>query len=488
MPGPYSISVRLIPLAFLLCLPVIPSHCRGAETRQPNVLFIAIDDLRNDLGILGAAHAQTPRLDAFASTARVFNHHYAQVPTCGASRGSLLRGRYPTQPDHLSNAAIARTHPQWGDANLPAWFQRHGYRTFALGKITHHPGGRTGRLWAEGPEELPGSWTRSWIPDTPWGAPEHFMHGYANGQPRTRGQSPAWEAFDGPDTAYPDAWIADEAVSTLRKLRDAKEPWFLAVGFFKPHLPFAAPKNSFDRHDPAEIPVLRSTVAARPDWPSGWHGSGEFRGNYGHDGRNPDTDLAYARELRHAYAACVTYVDAQAGRVLDTLRELGEAENTVVIVWSDHGFLLGEHAIWGKHCLYEDALRAPLMIRVPGQRNAGAISDAVVESVDLFPTLTDLCGLPMPAGLDGQSLRPQLDDPGAPATKPALGFWTGGRRTIRNGDWRLIVRERDNGVPESIELFNYRTDPGETRNLAAEHPEVVKDLLDRLASAPIPSG
>lgn len=455
----------------------------AAEPARPNVLFIAIDDLRNDLGALGVSHARTPRLDAFAASARIFTHHYVQVPTCGASRCALLRGRYPSELAQVDNGGIAATHATWGDANLPAWFQRHGYRTYALGKITHHPGGRTGHLWNEGPEELPHSWTRSWIPTTPWREAENIMHGYANGVPRTPGKTPPLEAFDGPDDAYPDAWVADEAVKNLRELARSPAPWFFSVGFFKPHLPFAAPQRYFDLHDPEKIPALETAAAAKPAWPSGWHASTEFRTNYGHGGRDPATDPAYARQLRHAYAASASYVDTQVGRVLEALQTLDPAGNTIVVVWSDHGFLLGEHAIWGKHCLYDNALRSPLFIRAPGLRQPGASSAALVEAVDIFPTLTDLCGLPLPAKLDGRSLRAQLEVPAAPSTKPARAFWRDEGRSIRTDRWRLITTRSADGAPQ-YELFDYTNDPAETRNVAAAHPEIVRDLQGQIARGP----
>jgi iduronate 2-sulfatase len=455
-----------------------------AGSSRPNVLFIAIDDLRNDLGVLGVAHAKTPELDRLADTARVFSHHYVQVPTCGASRCALLRGRYPTEPAQVRNDAIRNTHADWGSSSLPAWFRRHGYRTLALGKITHHPGGLTGAQWAEGPEELPGAWDRCWIPDGPWKTPMAIMHGYANGVARDPGKSPPWEAFDGPDEAYPDAWVAAEAIGTLRELAEAKQPWFLGVGFFKPHLPFAAPKRWFDLHATG-VPDLNPAVAAKPGWPSGWHASGELRGNYGHPlGRDPDTDLDYARRMRRAYAASVSYMDAQVGRVLGALREHGLESNTVVVVWSDHGFLLGEHAIWGKHCLYEDALRSPLIIRHPGLAQPGVASSVIVETVDLFPTLAELCGLPVPEGLDGRSLRPQLVDPAASTTKAARSFWTGGQRSVRTDRWRLIVQAAEDDSVTRVELFDYRTDPEESRNHAEEHPEIVRELANRLGSKP----
>jgi iduronate 2-sulfatase len=474
---------RFLPLLLIGVIGYTGGNAAQPASR-PNVLFIAIDDLRNDLGALGAAHARTPQLDAFATTARVFDHHYVQVPTCGASRAALLRGRYPTETAHVSNSAIANTHPNWGDANLPAWFKRHGYQTFALGKITHHPGGLTGKQWAEGPEELPGAWTRCWIPDAPWKTSEAMMHAYANGKARTPGKTPPIEAFDGPDTAYPDAWVAGEAVGTLRELAKSKQPWFFAVGLFKPHLPFAAPKRFFDLHDPEKIPAPK--VTQRPQPPSGWHKSGEFRNNYAHEGRDPEQDPAYARQVRRAYAASTSYVDAQAGRVLGALKELGLDDNTVVVVWGDHGFLLGEHAIWGKHCLYENALRSPLMIRVPGMAQAGRTSNAIVETVDLFPTLIEVCGLAPPAGLDGRSLRPQLANPAARTTKPALGFWTSGQRTIRDERWRLIAHAAATpGAAPEVELFDLVSDPDESSNEAVAKPKIVAELLARL---PAPLG
>lgn len=452
--------------------------------QRPNVLFIAIDDLRSDLGVLGVAHAKTPNLDSFAQTARVFTHHYVQAPTCGASRCSLMRGRYPDQAAHLSNDAIRKTQENWSTKSLPALFRQQGYRTLALGKITHYPGGLSGRAWAEPPEELPGVWERSWIPNGPWKTPQAIMHGYAGGNARRPGKSLPWEAVDGPDDMYPDAWVAAEAISTLKQLAAQEQPWLFCVGFFKPHLPFAAPKQWHDLHA-SDAAQMESEVGAKPSWTSGWHGSGEFRGNYGHsEGRDPDTDSEYARLLRRAYAGCVSYMDAQVGRVLDGLTEFALRDNTIVVVWSDHGFLLGEHAIWGKHCLYEGAVKSPLMIRYPGMPQPGKESVATVETVDLFPTLADLCRLPIPAGLDGRSLRPQLSDPSARALKPAHSFWSNNQRSIRNERWRLIVQQRPNSDPSRIELFDYQADPRETRNHADANPEIVRELLEQLRRVP----
>jgi len=474
-------NLERIPRAALLLvasgLAVAPATAPAADLDRPNVLFISIDDLRNDLGALGATHAKTPHLDKLAASARPFSHHYVHVPTCGASRLALLRGMRPSKPIHTNNNGIKATASEWADRSLPAMFRNNGYQTLALGKISHYPGGLTGKNWNNPPEELPGVWDRQWIPDGPWEHAQAIMHGYANGKPRQAGVSLTIEAFDGPDEAYPDAWVAKDAAATLGDLAKSEKPWFFAVGFFKPHLPFAAPRRYFDLHADG-VPDLDPAVAAKRPWPSDWHNSGEFRRNYKHPGdRDPDTHPEYARELRQAYAASTSYVDAQVGRVLDALETLGLAQNTIIVVWSDHGFLLGEHAIWGKHCLYEHSLRCPLIIRAPGMKNPGAISPAIVETVDVFPTLADLCGLPAPAGLDGLSLRPMLENPAAPSAKPAIAHGSNGaNRTIRDDRWRLIV----DGSGGRAELFDYQTDPGETRNHAANHPDRVREMMESL--------
>lgn len=446
---------------------------------RPNVLFIAVDDLRDDIGAMGAASAKTPSLDAFAKTARVFTRHYVQAPTCGASRCALLRGRYPDRPVHLSNEAILKSHAEWAADSLPALFRKQGYRTLSLGKITHYPGGLTGKNWARPPEELPGAWDRSWVPESPWKTPREMMHGYANGRGRKPGTSPAWEAHEGPDESYPDAWVAKDAVATLKELSSSGQPWFFAVGFFKPHLPFAAPARWFDLHA-AGIPAPDPSVLGKPDWPSGWHASGELLGTYAGPAA---VDAEFAATLRRANAACVSYMDAQVGRVMEALRTCGLEKNTIVVLWGDHGYLLGEHAIWGKHCLFERAVRSPLMIRSPGMRRPGDSCPAVVETVDIASTLLELCALPAPARSDGRSLLPQLLDPSAESSKPALSFW-GGRRSVRDSRWRLIRRETPEG-PKDIELFDYQNDPHESRNHAAEQPETVARLGRLLDRAPL---
>lgn len=455
-----------------------PADVTDEQQDLPNILFITIDDLRNDLGALGVDHAKTPHLDAFADQGRLFSRHYVQVPSCGPARATLLRGKRPDDLAYIPNSAIRDTHEEWGDQSLPSWFRQHGYTTLSLGKITHYPGGLTGEGWAEGPEELPGAWDKAWVPESSWKTPQDMMHGYANGAPRERGASPAWEAYDGPDEAYPDAWVANDAIKTLNELKEQEDPWFFAVGFFKPHLPFAAPEKWWDVHDPQLIPEPNDTIQ-QPD-PSSWHPSSELMNNYGQHPGNPNDHQEYARTLRHGYTAATSYMDAQVGRVIDACQQL-ELDNTIVVIWSDHGFALGERGTWGKHSLYETALKSPLIIHYPGMQQPGEISDAIVESTDIFPTLTALAGLPAPDGLDGTSLQPQLEDPRHSSEKPAFGYFQGGQTTVRTEDWRLIVHRTD-GVVEGYELFDFRNNPEGRRTEPDNHPSVVAQLMNHIES------
>ena len=464
-------------LSVSVLIPVTPAAAAADSAQRPNVLFISIDDLRNDLGILGVQHAKTPHLDRLAKSSRLFSRHYVQVPTCGASRCALLRGRYPDGGAQVGNNAIRDTHLEWGKESMPAWLRQHGYQTYSLGKISHYPGGMTGGDWNEAPEELPGAWDRAWIPDSPWKTSLAIMHGYANGKPRERGVTPAWEGVEGPDELYPDAWVARDAVAHLDELAKSAEPWFFAVGFFKPHLPFAAPRAWHALHNDANIPA--PAVAADARSRPGWHDSGELHKGYNLGGRDPLEDEAFADELRRAYAGSVSYVDAQVGRVMEKFDELGLAENTIVVLWSDHGFMLGEQAVWAKHTLYEEALLSPMMIRVPGMAQPGKQSAAVVETVDIYPTLMELCGLPAPTTLDGHSLAPQLVDSKAKSEGLSLGFWKEDR-TVRNNRWRLTLYAPNRDRDATMTLYDLKNDPYGLANVAEANPDVVKRLSARM--------
>jgi iduronate 2-sulfatase len=304
------------------------------------------------------------------------------------------------------------------------------------------------------------------------------MHGLANGEIRVKaGDMALFQSFDGPDTAYPDGLIAETALRELRHLAGAGRPFLLAVGFIRPHLPFGAPARYLAPYRDADLPPIPH--AEKPAGRSTWHGSGEFM-KYQRWGRDPRTDPAFALEVRRHYAACVSYADAQVGRMLAALRRHGLADETVVVLWGDHGWHLGEHAIWGKHALFEESLRAPLIINVPGMPEPGMATDAVIETIDIFPTLCALTGLVGPASMTGTSLVPHLQDPRTPG-RVAVSY-RANARTIRDASHRLVVH--NDGY---VELYDHRLDSGETRNVAGTEGETVARLLAELnARRPAP--
>ncbi len=467
-------------LAAALCLvPLLwagrPVSAQERSPRRPNVLLICVDDLRPELGCFGRAYIRSPHIDALAARGRRFLRHYVQAPTCGASRYTLLTGRYGPYGNGAlwQRARQLRKDPASVPPSLPAWFRQNGYTTVSVGKVSHHPGGRGGPDWDDPRElEMPLSWDRHLMPCGPWKHPRGAMHGLANGRIRIRAsEMPVFESVQGPDTTYPDGWIAEEALRQLEELgrTGADRPFFLAVGFIRPHLPFGAPARYFEPYRDAVLPPI-----PHPDKPAGrttWHGSGEFM-KYQRWGRDPRKDPEFADAVRRHYAACVSFADAQVGKLLDRLDRLPAGRDTIVVLWGDHGWHLGEHAIWGKHSLFEESLRAPLIISYRGLPHPGQASAAVVETIDVFPTLCELAGLPVPDFVHGVSLVPQLRDPSAPG-HPAVAYTKA--RTIRTATHRLI--EHPDGF---IELYDHRSDDGETRNVAAGHPELVKQLRRQL--------
>ena len=299
------------------------------------------------------------------------------------------------------------------------------------------------------------------------------MHGLAHGEIRVKaGDMDVFQAEEGSDSIYPDGLIVEEALNQLGALAgDEEKPFFLAVGLIRPHLPFGAPKKYLALYEGVELPPIPH--ARKPDWHTTWHGSGEFM-KYNRWGKDPREDQQFATEVRRHYAACVSYVDAQVGRLLAKLRETGAHENTVIVLWGDHGWHLGEHAIWGKHALFEEALRSPLIVSYPGIEKPGAKSDAVVETADIFPTLCGLTGLPDPEFKHGVSLESMLEDPEAPGHVAVA--YRSRARTIRTSRYRLIVHEKG-----PAELYDHTTEAKETVNVAPQHPDVVKELGEALA-------
>lgn len=458
-------------LVFLGSLLLGASSTFAAE--KPNVLLIAVDDLRPWLGCYEENLKVSPNIDRLAAGGRVFQRHYVQVPTCGASRCALLFGRKPGHfPADTGNDAIKATAAKQPLPSLPALFRQNGYHTVAVGKISHYPGGRSGKEWVDGPEELPGAWDACHIPTGPWPSPEAAMHGYAGGKGREKEKSPVIESTEGDDKTYPDGWIVEEAIARLKDSASQDKPFFLAVGFIKPHLPFAAPASYFQQTRTAS-PTPSPTT--KPSFPSTWHNSGEYR-RYTPSQGDVFSSQDAALETKRAYLACVRYTDAQVGKLLEALDASPAGKNTIVVLWGDHGWLLGEHGIWGKHCLFEEALRSPLIIRTPDQKQPGAKSQALVETIDLYPTLTALAGIPTPAAAEGQSLLPILTDASASSDGTAVAAF-GKSLTLRNDRYRLIISRKE---PSEAELYDHQNDPFEQNNLATKQPDVVASMRETL--------
>ncbi len=437
---------------------------------KQNILLICIDDLRPELKCFGADYIHSPNIDALAARGRAFQKHYVQAPTCGASRYALLTGTYgPAGNGALFERSRKITHP-----SLPAYFRQNGYTTVSVGKVSHHPGGRGGPDWNdEAMPEMPDSWDRHLLPAGPWQHPRGWMHGLANGEIRGNAKEMnLFQSFDGDDNSYPDGIAVDETLKQLALLAaDKSKPFFMATGILRPHLPFGAPAKYMEFYKDAQLPPTPHPT--KPAGKTTWHGSGEFM-KYNRWGKNPNNDPAFALEVRKHYAACVSYADAQVGKIMAQLTRLGLAENTIIVVWGDHGWHLGEHAIWGKHALFEESLRSPLIIVSPKVREPGKASTEIVESIDLFPTLCDLAEQKKPDFLDGASLLPLLEDPAARSKGTAISY-TPGARTLRTATHRLIKHKSG-----FLELYDHSTPAGETINLAEDHQDIASSLVQQL--------
>jgi iduronate 2-sulfatase len=469
---------------------------------KPNVLFIAVDDLRPELGCYGNPVVKTPNLDRLAAQGMVFNHAYCQQAVCSPSRSSVMTGRRPDATrvwDLETHFRVALPEA----VTLPQYFKSKGYYCAALNKIYHH-GFEDGRSWSE-PHWYPNGqtidtdqtdWTKRIVKKVALGVQEYSERPLPadNDKPNAgtkkgRAKGAAFEVSPKADDELPDGYTAAEAVKRLHELKLMGQPFFLAVGFLKPHLPFVAPKKYWDLYDPKKIPV--PAIDHLPEGAPAFagHDNGELHSYSNIPAGNPiPSDLA--RTLRHGYYACISYTDAQVGRLLDALQREGLADNTIVVFWGDHGWQLGDHGLWHKHTNFELATRAPLLIRVPGQKTAGNKCEAVVEFVDIYPTLADLCGLGVPAGLDGTSLKPLLDNAAASLNKTAVSQYprgggpTGGRQlmgySVRDARWRLTVwRDRANQETVATELYDEQKDPAETVNLANRpgNKEAMSELL-----------
>ncbi len=425
---------------------------------RPNILFIPVDDLRPELRCYGREELVTPNIDRLAERGVVFSQAYCQVPVCGATRASLLTGVRPAR-DRFVDYMTWADHDLPGARTLPQHFMENGYISLANGKVFHHKPDTAERSWSSRPwhpnDDAFESW-RNYIL-------EENIKADASGTHR----GPPVERAEVPDDAYYDGQIAEHALRDLRMLSEQDRPFFLAVGFLKPHLPFNAPAKYWDFYDreninPAENPYRPADAPgeAMHDW-------GELRQYAGIPREGPLSDER-ASELIHGYRAATSYTDAQVGRILDELDRLGLTENTVVVLWGDHGWQLGEHGLWCKHCNFKTSLNAPLIISVPGLEGE-KVSESLVEFVDIYPTLCELSGLTSPEHLDGDSLVPVINDTATVIKDATYSRYMSGD-SVRSENYLYTEWTNDEGGFVSRMLYDHEADPGENRNIA-ELPE-----------------
>lgn len=453
---PFLSRISLPHLSKLTGLFALIAGAMLAEVSRPNVLFIMSDDLRPDLSCYGS-YVETPNLDRLAARGVRFDQAWVQYPLCNPSRTSLLTGRHPTTTGALTNRNHFR-HAYPDMVTLPQLFQSAGYDSIGIGKVFH-----------DSADDLP-SWTNRVIrprdptlPDS-GGKPYSSIH---------RIHSDRIIVLEGDGEGYPDFTLADQAIGALREYAQSKKPFFMVCGFQKPHSPPAAPKKWFDslRLDTIPLPVdFKPEADATPEFPAA---ALPHNGDLFIDRKASE---AQAREMIQAYQASVKWVDWNAGRVLDALRELGLDKNTIVVFWGDHGYHLGEKGKWSKHgSLFNLGLRVPFIMAGPGITAAG-VSPRVVQALDIFPTLAELCSLTPPAGIEGRSLVPLVKSPASAWSHPAYAVtYRGGKlhRAVR--DERFLYAEYDAGR-EGAMLIDLLNDPKELKN-CIDRPEYSEDLL-----------
>lgn len=438
--------------------------------KKPNVLFIAVDDLKPLIHDYGYDQAITPNIDRLMKSSVTFNNAYCQFPVCGPSRASIMTGLRP----ETNGVLDLKTDMRVSDPNcltIPEHFKKNGYTTASTGKI-YDP--RCIPNKQEGDKQ---SWTLPYV----------IPHGEYNGDETKK---LAVEAI-GEEEGHADTQIAEQGIKFINQLASKKEPFFIATGFKKPHLPFIAPKKYFDLYDPSKFSIEKfqkmpkgglvkylsskntELLTYNPTPAEGMPVTpyAPYVANGGH------VTEAQQRELLHGYFACVSFVDAQIGKVLDALEKSGQAENTIVILWGDHGFHLGDHGLWGKHTTMEQAARVPLIIKAPGVK--AAKTSSLAEFVDVFPTLCDLAGLKKPEKLEGTSLVPVLKDAKKSVNDVAITQYKRGQvsgYSMRTNQYRYTEWINADKTVAYVDLYDMINDPNETENIAEKKPEVVKEL------------
>lgn len=438
-------SIRLYILIVLIVL--LLAGCTPKQEKQFNVLMIAVDDLRPELGCYGNRIVKSPNIDQLADMGVLFENSYCNSPVSGASRASLLTGSRPTKNRFIHYYTRA-------DVEIPEavclsqHFKNNGYTTVSNGKVFHHFDDRSE------------SWDENWRPKT--NATWRDYHIDKNVSLELKGGGPPFEIADVHDTIYYDGKLAEKTISDLKKLKAQNKPFFLAAGFVKPHLPFNAPKKYWDMYSSSDFKPTK-----RAFWPlnapkEAFHNSGELRAYHGVPEKGFISDSASV-QLQHGYYACISYIDAQIGKILEAIEELGLATNTIVMLWGDHGWNLGEHGLWCKHCNFNTSLKAPLIIKAPGYAE-GKLSPALTEFIDIFPTLCELCNLEIPESVEGKSLVPLLENPEEEWTDYVICKYHDGL-TIKTSEYAYTEWRDNKDSLISAMLFDHVNDINETNNL-----------------------
>lgn len=431
------------------------------QQKQPNILFIAVDDLRPELNFYGASHIHSPNLNKLASQSLVFDRAYCSVPTCGASRASILTGTRPTRYRFLT--FDTRIDEQVPDAvTLPQLFKSNGYTTISNGKVLHVA------------DDSASDWDEVWRPD------KNTMNYFNQDNQELIAEQKRGKPFESSpvdESQYMDGKIAAKGMADLKKLKDAGKPFFLAMGFMKPHLPFNAPKKYWDMYPIENISLPESYQQPKTTPSKAFHNFGELR-TYSSVPKKGTLSTKMAKQLIQGYYSCVSFVDAQIGKLLDELEKVGLAENTIVVLWGDHGWNLGEHKLWCKHCTFETSLHSPLLIKVPGKTKGQHVSN-ITEFIDVYPSLIELAGLAAPINqLEGESFVPLIN--GEERTKDYAISKFKDAVTLIKGDYFYTEWTNDEGIAYERMLFNHKTDPLELDNLAEK--EAYNELVYLLSA------
>ncbi len=468
--------------AMLMARYMAAGATQAAPEGAPNVLFIPVDDLRPQLRCFGHEQMISPGIDRLAAEGTAFLRTHCQQAVCAPSRASLLSGLRPDSTRVWDlHTPLHTTRPEI--VTLPRHFRANGYTTASLGKVYHHRVKDDPEGWSEPP----------WSAGMPAHAsPDaHRERAQARQAARAAGvelmwRGPSTEALDVPDEEYPDGALTARALEDMRRLAQAPEPFFLAVGYHRPHLPFACPQRYWDMYPPESISLADNPFRPRDCPDIALHNWGELR-RYSDIPAQGDLPEDKARELIRGYYACTTFIDTQVARLLDELERLELRESTIVCLWGDHGWQLGEHGLWCKHTNFETSTHSPLLISAPGQAAAGRPTRALCEFVDIYPTLCELCGLELPAHLEGTSLRPLMDDPERPWKRAAFSQYPRGRvmgYSMRTDRYRYTQWREEHGAGDVVasELYDHQVDPGENVNLASrpENAALVAELAGML--------